>query len=128
MLYFYEDIKEKNFFLVTQHFDWCVFKPTVWQYGSLRQMNREGYEKLLFHDHYVSCTQGSPVEIQTSTQWNLIGRSMTAPPPELSPSSILPLPSSLGTFITARKNSVCAPKTILFQFYILYKFRKSDTA
>jgi len=128
MLHIYEDIKGKNFFLRTQHFDWCVFKSTVWQCGSLRLMNRVGHDKLLFHEHYVSCTQGSPVEIQTSTQWNLIGRRMTAPPPVLSPSSILPLPSSLGTSITARKNSVCVPKTILYQFYILYKFRKSDTA
>jgi hypothetical protein len=66
-------------------------------------MNRVGYDKLLFHEHHVSCTRGSPVEIQKSTQWNLIGQSMTAPPPVLSPSSILPLPSSLGIFITARK-------------------------
>ena len=33
--------------------------------------------------------QGSPVGIQTPSHWNLIGRSMTAPPPVLSPSSIL---------------------------------------
>ena len=62
---------------------------------------------------YVSCTQGSPVEIQTSTQWKLIGHSMTATPSVLSRSSILPLSSSLGTFITARKNSVCAPKKVI---------------
>jgi hypothetical protein len=29
--------------------------------------------------------QGSPVEIQTATRWNLMGRSMTAPPSLLSP-------------------------------------------
>jgi hypothetical protein len=34
--------------------------------------------------------KGSPVEIQTPTQWNLIDRSVTAPPPVLSPSSIPP--------------------------------------
>jgi hypothetical protein len=35
--------------------------------------------------------QGSPAEIQTPAHWNLIGHSMTAPPPVLSPSSILRL-------------------------------------
>jgi hypothetical protein len=33
---------------------------------------------------------GSPLEIQTPTHWNLIGSSMTAPPPLLSLNSILP--------------------------------------
>jgi hypothetical protein len=36
------------------------------------------------------CIQGSPVEIQTRTHWNLIGHSVIAPPLVLSPSSILP--------------------------------------
>ena len=35
-------------------------------------------------------TQGSPADIQTPAHWNLIGRSMNAPPPVLSPTSILP--------------------------------------
>jgi hypothetical protein len=35
----------------------------------------------------------SPAEIKIPTHWNQIGRSMTAPPPVLSPSSILPPPS-----------------------------------
>jgi len=46
--------------------------------------------------------QGSPFGIQTPTNWNLIGRSMTALPPVLSPSSILP-PHSHFTLISARK-------------------------
>ena len=48
--------------------------------------------------------QGSPVEIQTRTHWNLKGRSMTASPRVLSPSSILPPPSHFA-FIPSRKNS-----------------------
>ena len=36
----------------------------------------------------------SPTEIQAPTNWNLIGRSTTFPPPMLSPNSILPPPSS----------------------------------
>jgi hypothetical protein len=35
---------------------------------------------------------GRPEEIQTPKRWNLIDLSMTAPPPVLSPSSILPPP------------------------------------
>jgi hypothetical protein len=46
-----------------------------------------------------------PAEIQTPTHWNPIGHSLTAPPPALSPSSILMLPWSLCAFIQARKNS-----------------------
>jgi hypothetical protein len=48
-----------------------------------------------------------PVEIQTPTQQKLMDRGMTVPPPVLSPSNILPPPSSDCAFITARKNS-CA--------------------
>jgi hypothetical protein len=47
--------------------------------------------------------KGSPAEIQTSVHRKLIGRSMTAPPPVLSPNSILPTRSS---HFPARKNSV----------------------
>jgi hypothetical protein len=45
------------------------------------------------------CIQSSTVEILTPTQCNLIGRSMTAPLPVLSPSSILSPPSSPRAFI-----------------------------
>jgi len=44
--------------------------------------------------------QGSPVEIRSPTQWNLIDRGMTAPPPVLSPSIILPPPLSHCAFVT----------------------------
>jgi len=43
--------------------------------------------------------QGSLGEIHNPTQWNLIDRGMKAPPPVLSPSIILPQPSSHCTFI-----------------------------
>jgi hypothetical protein len=33
-----------------------------------------------------------PIEFPTPTHWNLIGSSMSFPPPFLSPSSILPTP------------------------------------
>ena len=38
--------------------------------------------------------RGVQLKSKTPTHWNLIGRSMTAPPPVLSPSSIFPLLSS----------------------------------
>ena len=41
-----------------------------------------------------------------STQWNLIGRHMTAPPPLLSPSSILPSASFRCAFIAERENII----------------------
>ena len=43
------------------------------------------------HQLYIYI-QGSPVEIQAPTHRNLTGHSMTAPPPVLSPNSILPSP------------------------------------
>jgi hypothetical protein len=49
--------------------------------------------------------QGSPVEVQTPIHVNLIDRVMAAPPPVLSPSNILPLPSSHCAFIPATKSS-----------------------
>jgi len=47
--------------------------------------------------------QGGPVEIQTPTHRNLIDRTTTALPVVLSPSSMLPPPSSDGVFFPARK-------------------------
>jgi len=48
-------------------------------------------------------TPCSPVEIRTSTHWNLTGCSITASPLVLSPSSILPSPSSHSAFIPQTK-------------------------
>jgi len=49
--------------------------------------------------------------------WNMIGRSMTDPPPVLSPSSALPPPLSHCAFIPATKNA--AHFEMLFQFFLL---------
>jgi len=50
--------------------------------------------------------KGVTTDTQTPTHWNLIGRSMVAPPRVLSPSSILPPPTSHCAIIPARKNSL----------------------
>jgi hypothetical protein len=52
------------------------------------------------------CIQGGPVKIQTPTQWNLIGHSMTALPPMLSSSSILLPTVSLRFHSSKEKSSV----------------------
>jgi len=41
---------------------------------------------------YVGYIHGGPTEIRTPTPWNLIGRSMTALPPGLAPSSMISHP------------------------------------
>jgi hypothetical protein len=53
----------------------------------------------------LSINVWSPVETQTPTHWNLIGRSTTALPSVLSPSNILPPHASLYEFIPASKSS-----------------------
>jgi len=50
----------------------------------------------------IMYTQGHPTEIKTPAYWKLTGRSMTALPPVLSPSSILPPLLSRCVFIAAR--------------------------
>jgi hypothetical protein len=68
------------------------------------------------------CIEGAPVEIQTAAQWNLIGRIMTAlPPPVLSPSNVLPLPSSVCAFMPANKNPARLFKLLLFKFILRLK-------
>ena len=78
----------------------------------------------LWSTEYI-CTyaQVSPVEIQTTAHWNLIGHSITAPSLVLSPSSILPPPSSRCAFITARKNLLRASKKIMILFcYVVFNY------
>jgi len=67
---------------------------------------------------YVLCIQWSPFEIQTPRHWNLTSPSVTAPSPVLSPSSILPPPSSHWPFIRARKIR-CASQNRYFSRFIL---------
>jgi hypothetical protein len=57
--------------------------------------------------------QGTAVEIQTPTHWNLIGSNMTTLLPVLSPSSILPPLSPYCFFIAARKNLAHISKNVL---------------
>ena len=57
--------------------------------------------------------------MQTRTQWNLIRRSMTAPLPVLSPSSILPSPAAHCACMPVRKNYAHVSK-MLFHFYFLF--------
>jgi len=47
------------------------------------------------------------------TQWNLIGRHMTAPPPLLSPSSIFPSASFRCDFSAEKKNPARSKKVII---------------
>ena len=74
------------------------------------------YTYTYIHTHI----QGSPAEIQTPTHWSLIGRSITAPLPVLSPSSILPPLSSHCALLPARKNAARALK-ISFQGFTFLK-------
>jgi hypothetical protein len=65
--------------------------------------------------------EGSQAEIQIPTHWNLIGSSMNALPPVLSPSNILPPPLSHCAFIPARKNSAPFKNSIISMFFLLSK-------
>ena len=61
--------------------------------------------ELSLHMVKCACVQKT-VQLITKlpTHCNVIGRSMTAPPPVLSPSSILPQPSSCCAFTLVKKN------------------------
>jgi hypothetical protein len=67
------------------------------------------------------CIQGSPVEIKSPKRSNLIGRRMIAPSFVLSPSSILPPPSSYFAFIPARKHLASVSKVLSFKFFNRFK-------
>ena len=63
--------------------------------------------------------QVGPADIRTPTPWNLIGLTMTAPPPVLSPSSILPSPSSHNVFHSHNEKFGASLKILLFHFSVL---------
>jgi hypothetical protein len=65
----------------------------------------------------VANTQRSPAEIQTATQWNLIGRSMTAPAPVSSPSSILP---QFSSHYAPLKKFDARFKNVVFVFFLSF--------
>ena len=75
---------------------------------------------------YVLCCIMSFVEIQTQAQWNLIGRSMTALPSVLSPSSILLPPSTHCVIIPARKKKLRAFTESLFKLFYLLRLCKFE--
>lgn len=62
----------------------------------------------------------------TSTHWNFIRRSMKAPPPVLSPSSILPLPSTHCALIPSRKKSVRFSKMLFFSVLKIIRLKLSN--
>jgi hypothetical protein len=81
----------------------------------------------------------SPAEIHNLTPCDLIGRSITAPLPVISPSSILPPPSPHCTFILTLKNLGAQLKNFIISILTFFfncvslksrnfKFRKSRTA
>jgi hypothetical protein len=97
---------------------WFVCTAEVSPFSSIQTLNDwsssyvpEGPQrKSEWRIHIINCApmyvQGSSIAIQTPAQWNLIGRSMTAPPPVLSPSSILPpLIVSLRSCYRKKKHS-----------------------
>ena len=59
---------------------------------------------------------GSTFEIQPPAHWNLIDSTMAAEQPVLSPSSILPLPSSHYACIRARKKYGALYKNVITLF------------
>jgi len=79
--------------------------------------------------HYI-CNyyiKGSPAEIEIPTHWDLIGSSTTVLTPMSSPSSILPSPSSYGTFIiySHKQKTVRFWNMLLFRYFItLIQFRQ----
>jgi hypothetical protein len=66
--------------------------------------------------------QGGPAETQISAHSNLIRRSMIAPPPVLSPSSILPPPSSHCGFVPSTKNLALLKMIFIFLVLITKNF------
>jgi hypothetical protein len=69
--------------------------------------------------------QGTQIEIQSPTHWNLIGCRMTATLPVLSPSSILPPHSSHSAFILVKNKFNAIFKMLLCNFFLLFFFKLS---
>jgi hypothetical protein len=66
------------------------------------------------YGHIYVYIQGKPVEMQTPTHWKFFGSGITAPPPLLSPSSILSSPLPRCTIVPARKNTACCKNVTFF--------------
>jgi hypothetical protein len=65
--------------------------------------------------------KGNPVDIQTTKHWSLIGRSITASPPLLSPNSILRPLSSPCAFIPIQEKIRRAFQKYYFNSLYLFK-------
>ena len=70
---------------------------------------------------YIYIYKAVELRSKLPTHCNLIGRSMTTPPPVLQPSSILPPPSSHCVFTPATKKSGGCFKNIISLFLLLQK-------
>jgi hypothetical protein len=79
---------------------------------------RRNYSLTHIHTHTHIFTYMNEMK-STLPHWNLIGRSMTAPPPVLSPTSILPPPSSHCVFIFSSKD--LTRSKFVFNFLLLFK-------
>jgi len=66
--------------------------------------------------------QGSQNEIHPAARRNVIGSRMTALPPVLSPSSILPPPSPHCASIPARENPACLSQMLFFNLFLFVFF------
>ena len=81
---------------------WFVYNAEVSPFSSIETLNdcssshvpkspqRNSEWRIYITNCAPMCIQSSSVANHTPGHWNLIARSMTAPPPVLSPSSILP--------------------------------------
>jgi len=111
---------------------WFVYNAEVSPFSSIETLNDwssshvpEGPQRNSEWRVYMiscapMCIQGSPVATQTPAHWNLIGRSMTAPPSVLSPSSILPpLVVSLRSWYR-KKNHLAFKRCYYFSFLNLF--------
>lgn len=72
---------------------------------------------LCIFGHLYAYIQGSPVEIQFPSHWHVFDRSMTARPPVLSPSRILPQSLSHFFFHFLKEKSDACLKNGDFLFF-----------
>jgi hypothetical protein len=63
---------------------------------------------------------GNPVAVQAATNWNLIGRGMTAPPPVLSPNSTVPFTSQYCH--SCKEKSFAHFENVILVFFFFYFF------
>ena len=105
-------------YLTTLHVSQTTGTPPTCAVLTFRKVRRQwNFTKVRIYRTYgclclYVLVQWIPAAIKTRTHWNMIGRRITATPPMLSPSSILPPLSSHCAFIAARKCLVRFSKII----------------